>query len=119
MTDYGPFNGDTVSDLKSSDVREARDLEAELFNRTTIKDMVTNFERELGINTRSSKKKNMKRVAELLAPGRDQDAEKLNAILNEDEKYRVVMWKDTWTAHGDYRVFLIYEEILEDKKAKK
>lgn len=106
-----------LSDLSSSDVPPERDLEAELFNRRSVKDMVTSFEKELGLAP-GKKAKAIKRHAEILAPGREEDATKLNSILNDDGKYRIVMWKDTWTVHGDYRVFLIYEESIDDKKAK-
>lgn len=104
-----------LSDIHASSIQEPRDLESELFNRKTIKEMVTNFEKELGINP-GKKTKNSKKHAEVLSPSKDSDSEKLSNILNDDAKYRIVMWKDTWTAHGDYRVFLIYEETLEDKK---
>lgn len=105
-----------LSDLRGSDVPEARDLESELFNRRPIKEMVASIEKELGLNPGKKQKKNIKRHAEVLAPSREEDGAKLHKILNEDEKYRVAMWKDTWTVHGDYRVFVIYEEFIDDKK---
>lgn len=107
-----------LSDLHSSDVPPERDLEAELFNRRTVKDMMTSFERELGLAPAKKTKAAIRRHSEILAPGREEDGAKLNTILNDDAKYRIIMWKDTWTVHGDYRVFLIYEEAIDDKKAK-
>lgn len=109
---------DGISDLRSSDIPPERDLESELFNKKSIRDLVTNVERELGLNPGAKKAKNVKRHCRIIAPGRDDDAEILNRILNDDTKYRILMWKDTWTVHGDYRLFLIYEEQLEDKKSK-
>lgn len=107
-----------LSEMRRGDLQEPRDLESELFNKKSIRDMVVSFEAELGINPGKKNKKSIKRHAEVLAPGKDDDAIKLSSILNEDEKYRVLMWKDTWTVHGDYRVFLVYEEQLEEKKDK-
>lgn len=78
--------------------------------------MVSSLEKELGLNPSSKKNKNIKRCAKLLSPAKDDDSETLTNILNDDARYRIVMWKDTWTVHGEYRVFLIYEEVLEDKK---
>lgn len=109
----------TLSDLAGVDAGEARDLEAELFNRRSIKDMVTNLEKELGINPADRKKSKVIRHAEILAPGKDEDNEKLAMIINDDNTYKIIMWKDTWTMHGDYRVFVIYEEFLDEKKKRK
>lgn len=106
-----------LSELRSSDVPAERDLEAELFNKRSVKDMVTSFEKELGLAP-GKKAKTVRRHSEILAPAREEDNARLTTILNEDSKYRIVMWKDTWTVHGDYRVFIIYEEFIEDKKAK-
>lgn len=106
-----------ISDLHDSDIPEPRDLEAELFNKKSIREMVTNFERELGLNP-GKKGKNTKRHALILSPAKEDDSEKLAVILNDDAKYRIMMWKDTWTVHGDYRIFLIYEEIIDEKKRK-
>ena len=109
---------DGMSDLSPSDLPPERDLESELFNKRSIRDLVTNIERELGLNPGGKKGKNVKRHNRIIAPGRDEDAEILTQILNDDAKYRILLWKDTWTVHGDYRIFLIYEEQLEDKKIK-
>ncbi|RTL07619.1 hypothetical protein EKK58_00160 [Candidatus Dependentiae bacterium] len=108
---------DGLSDLRADELPPERDLESELFNKRSIRDLVTNMERELGL-TPGKKGKKVKRHSRIIAPGRDEDAEVLNGILNDDSKYRILMWKDTWTVHGDYRIFLIYEEQLEDKKTK-
>ncbi len=116
-TSYDSSTFDTLSDLRSGDVPVERDLEAELFNKRSLRDMVTNMEKELGISP-GKKAKKARRHAEILAPGRESDGEKLSQILNDDLKYRIIMWKDTWTVHGDYRVFLVYEEQLEDQKVK-
>lgn len=115
MPEFDPtFDG--LSDLRSGELPPERDLESELFNKRSIRDLVTNVERELGLNPNNKKAKNVKRHCKILAPGRDDDAELMDKILNDDGKYRIMMWKDTWTVHGDYRIFLIYEEQLEDKK---
>lgn len=108
--------GDSLSDIESSSIEPTRDLEKELFGKRQIKDLLTNFEQELGIAPGNKKAKKIVRKAEILSPSKDEDAEKLNQILNEDAKYNIVMWKDTWTVHGDYRIFIIYEEAIDDKK---
>jgi len=107
---------DELSEIQASSIREPRDLEAELFNKRTVKDLVTSFERELGLIPANKKGKNIKRHACTLSPSKDQDSDTLDMLLNDDAKYRVVMWKDTWTVHGEFRVFVIYEELLDDKK---
>lgn len=108
---------DGLSDLTTGDLPPERNLEAELFNKRSVRDLITNVERELGLNP-GKKSKKVKRHACTLAPNREDDGAKLNKIINDDATYRILMWKDTWTVHGDYRVFLIYEEQLEEKKTK-
>lgn len=108
---------DGLSDLRSGDLPPERDLESELFNKRSIRDLVTNVERELGLAP-GKKSKQVKRHCRIVAPNKDDDAEILNTIINDDAKYKILMWKDTWTVHGDYRIFLIYEELVEDKKTK-
>jgi disulfide oxidoreductase YuzD len=105
-----------ISDLTTGDIPPERDLAAELFNKRSIKDVVANIEKELGLNPQAKKAKNVKRHNVIVSPSRDQDAELLDKILNNDDIYRIIMWKDTWTVHGDYRIFLIYEEQLDKKK---
>lgn len=117
MTDEKIFK-DGLSDIHNSEIPEPRDLEAELFNKRTIKDLVTNLEQELGLSPGKKNSVIKKRHAVVLAPSREEDGAKLSLILNDDKTYNIVMWKDTWTVHGDYRVFLIYEEFLDDKGKK-
>lgn len=107
----------TLSEIRDSDIPEPRDLESELFNKKSIREMVTNFEKELGLAP-GKKGKTVRRHAEILSPAKEEDGEKLSSILNDDGKYRIVMWKDTWTVHGEFRVFLVYEENIDVKKGK-
>ena len=108
-----------LSELGNGEFKEPRDLEAELFNRRTVKDLVTNLEKELGLNPSGNKKAAVKRHAVILSPNKDEDQQQLETILNDDAKFRIVMWKDSWTVHGDFKLFLIYEEFLDTKKGKK
>lgn len=43
----------------------------------------------------------------ILDPEQQRDQDMLNELMN-NKKYMITMWKDTWTAQGNYRVFVIY-----------
>ena len=101
-----------VSEISRGDIQEPRDLDAELFNKKSIQELLVNFEGELGLKTGRRNKTKSKRHIEVFNPEKDEDKERLTAILNEDDRFRILSWDKTWTAHGNYRVALIYEEII-------
>ena len=40
----------------------------------------------------------------------------MNELLNDKDKFEIILWKDTWTVHGDFKVFVIYAEKQLGKK---
>ena len=42
------------------------------------------------------------------------DSELLNTLLN-STNHKIQYWKDTWTALGEYRVFVVYYEIKKEE----
>ena len=43
----------------------------------------------------------------ILDPEQQRDQDMLNELMN-NKKYMITMWKDTWTAQGNFRVFIVY-----------
>jgi hypothetical protein len=43
----------------------------------------------------------------ILDPEQQKDQDMLNELMN-NKKYVIAHWKDTWTAQGSFRVFIIY-----------
>lgn len=108
--------GDIVSDLPRSNEIE-RDLEKELFGKKDFQSNVIDaYEQMLGYKDKPAKKTNVKFKSRIFSPGKESEQELLNQLLNDKEKFNIVMWKDTWTAHGDFKVFIIYSENLEPKE---
>ena len=96
---------------------EERDLEQELFGRKGLRDKVDALETELGIKPRQQKILKSRRKNQTFVPSKDEDKELLDQLMN-DEKFRIIVWKDTWTVQGDYKVFVIYEEYIADEDSK-
>jgi len=43
----------------------------------------------------------------VLDPEKQMDQDLLNELMN-NKKYMIALWKDTWTQHGNFRVFVVY-----------
>jgi len=43
----------------------------------------------------------------VLDPEKQMDQDMLNELMN-NKKYMIALWKDTWTQHGNFRVFVVY-----------
>lgn len=109
---------ETLSDLSNNAYPEpVRDLETELFGKKGLKEKLDALESTLGYGKENTTPK-IKFHNKIFCPNSEDDRKLLNELLN-DPRFSVVKWEDTWTAHGDYRVFIIYSENLEVKKAKK
>jgi hypothetical protein len=108
---------DTVSDLKISKIKKDRDLENELFGKKGIQEKIDALEESLGFGKGEKiKSRNLKFHHKLLNPSHDEDEQLLNELLNDKYRFNIIMWKDTWTVHGEYKVFVIYSEDLDVKK---
>jgi len=51
----------------------------------------------------------------ILDPEQQKDQDMLNELMN-NKKYMINLWKDTWTAQGSFRVFVIYGVKKEEDK---
>lgn len=107
-----------VSDLPSRAFPEpVGDLEAKLFGKKTIMETINQFEQEIGL---SPAKKRLTRIKScVIAPSNAEDNQLFEEILNNRERYSIIGSDKTWTVHGDYRLFLIYEEVIDKKKETK
>lgn len=106
-----------LSEINASTIPEpTRDLEQELFGKKGIKEVIDVFEQEMGLGKPRETKQNLKYYNRIFCPSADEDQELLNELLNDKDRYRIIMWDKTWTVHGDYRVFVVYSENLDVKK---
>lgn len=110
---------DQLSDITNSSIPELsdRDLEKELFATKGVTEIIDALEQVKGHGVKT-KKVEARVYNKIFCPNTPEDARLLNQLLN-DKEFEIVMWKDTWTAHGDFRIFIIYKENLEFKKLKK
>jgi hypothetical protein len=54
----------------------------------------------------------------ILDPEQQRDQDMLNELLN-NKKYSILQWKDTWTAQGTFRVFVIYGQKKDKEQEEK
>jgi hypothetical protein len=89
--------------LSNKDVPEPRDLEAELFpNKRGPKEIIDEYEKEiLGVRPKE-KPINEKIYNKVFNLGDEHDEKLVNELLNDKKRFRILMWKDTWTVHGHY-----------------
>lgn len=119
MSEFRLFK-DQISEITDSSIpAPIRDLENELFGKKGQEKIVDAFEKELGFGGRKEVVVNEKIYNRIFCPNVDEDQKLLNTLLNDKTKFRIIMWKDTWTAHGDYRIFIVYSENLDAKASKK
>lgn len=107
----------SVSDMKKRE--KGRDIETDLFGSKSIKEVIDSFEEQTGIKNKVfiKPKEEFKNI--LLSPGYDEeDRTLLNQLLNDNEMYRIVKMTESWTARGEFKLFIIYAENL-DLKAKR
>jgi hypothetical protein len=107
----------------------AHDAFASSSKKRNIRNEVTNkgfdpsviidaYEQSRGIRTNRTKNEleNYKFKNIILDPEKQKDQDMLNELMN-NKKYLIVLWKDTWTQQGSYRVFIVYgakEETIEN-----
>lgn len=93
-----------------------RDLKKELFGKKDVNAEIDAYESMLGYPAKKPSEEKVQYKNKIFTPNRDGDSELLNELMNSKDKYRILMWKDTWTAMGDYKVFVIYTENLESEE---
>lgn len=106
-----------LSDIRNSSVPEPdRDLEQELFGKKGIKVALDSLEQSLGYGEKEKKVK-VKVYNKIFSPDTSEDKKLLDELLN-DPRFEILRWVDSWTAHGHYKVFIIYSENLELRPVK-
>lgn len=95
---------------------QEKDLEQQLFGKKGVKEFIDQFERETGIVPKKPDKQTVKYNNRVFSPTNEEDRKLLNELLNDRDRFGITMWKDSWTVHGDYRVFVLYYEILDGVK---
>lgn len=110
------FNGDTVSELSLTKSTQ-RDLIQELFGKPNVNKIIDRIEAELGRPTATVKVK-VKYHNRIFNLNLEEDIQLMNELLNEPERFTIIMWKDTWTVHGEFKVFVIYAETLKPEVKK-
>jgi hypothetical protein len=75
------------------------------------------FENQLGLKQGAKlKAPNLLYKNILLSPGFDEeDRTTLNQLLNDRELYSIIRVTDSWTARGDYKIFVIFAENQDEK----
>ena len=105
--------GSSAADLG---ITRSRNIRSEVNNKSfDPEEVISAFEAAKGIAPRQRTKfsnylfKNI-----VLDPEQEKDREMLDTLLN-DPRYIIQMYKDNWTVHGTYRLFLIYGNLKEEK----
>lgn len=101
--------GASAEDLSTA-AGKRRNVRSEITNKGFDPEVVIDaFEQAKGIK-RSSKAADMSAYVFkniVLDPEKQMDQDMLNELMN-NKKYMIALWKDTWTQHGSFRVFVVY-----------
>lgn len=114
--DLGYTDKGYVSELKASKPINERDLQAELLRKFDPTTVIDAFEEAHG--TRKPKHKEVQYEFKniMLEPAKLKDQEMLNKLMN-DPKFMIKLYKDSFSVRGDYKVFIIYGEAIDETKA--
>lgn len=112
--------GASANDLFSSTTKK-RNIRSEITNKGFDPEAVIDaFEQAKGIKRRTAANDmssyEFKNI--ILDPEKQMDQDMLNELMN-SKKYIIALWKDTWTMHGSFRVFIVYGTKKEKEEAKK
>jgi len=110
---------DKKSDMSLSKKKGKTDeeLQKSFFNLMDPKKVIDNFEATHGPKIKRTKLAKTLKKSIVLRPETPKDEKLLHQMMNGD-KYAITYWKDTWTALGEYRVFVIYTEMVDDEEKK-
>ena len=107
--------GSSVTDVLNSDKK--RNVRNEVSNKFDPEIVIDAFEQAKGIKRRPKPAEmldyDFKNI--ILDPEQQRDQDMLNELMN-NKKYMIALWKDTWTAQGNFRVFIIYGQKKETKE---
>jgi hypothetical protein len=108
--------GASANDLMTSGNKK-RNVRSEITNKGFDPEIVIDaFEQAKGIKRRPKVQEmtdyTFKNI--VLDPEKQMDQDMLNELMN-NKKYVIALWKDTWTQHGNFRVFVVYG-TKKDKK---
>jgi hypothetical protein len=110
--DFGANGFEPTSSAKK------RNIKTEISNKGFDPEAVIDaYEQAKGIKKRSQavnmSEYEIKNI--ILDPEQQRDQDMLNELMN-NKKYLIIMWKDTWTTQGSFRVFIIYGSKKEEEK---
>ena len=111
---------DKKSDLRLTNKTAEKtdeDLRKSIFNVMDPQKVIDNFERTHGPKVKKTKVSQTIKKSRLFRPAQEKDKALFEQLMN-NPKYTITYYKDTWTAMGEYMVFVIYTEML-DEEAKK
>ncbi len=109
--------GDIMSELPLRKDKAERNLEAELFSGKKMNEIIDEFEKNLGFQQPTPPKANIKYRNIVLTPEDANDRATLNELMNDKEKYQIIKWSEAWTARSQYKVFIVFTEIMPEDPA--
>lgn len=108
--------GSSIADVLISGTK--RNIRNEVSNKGFDPEAVIDaFETAKGIKKRSKPIEAFELTFKniVLDPEQQREQDMLNELMN-NKKYTIVLWKDTWTPQGSFRVFIIYGQKKEEEK---
>lgn len=98
-----------ASDVKNQPIRN---LQQELYSRDWKDQTVSAFEKQQGFATKAAEKLDVKHKVRVFSPDNVTDRNLLDQLMN-SPNHKITYWKDNWTPAGEYRVFVIYSEVVQ------
>jgi len=111
--DFLPFTG-VSSDQKN---KRQRNLAQELYSKNWQDETITAFEKQQGFVVKPAAKELVKHKVKVFSPENEKDKNLMIELMN-SPNHKITYWKDNWTPSGEYRVFVIYSEIIPVDKEK-
>jgi hypothetical protein len=105
QTEHFDF-GSSAHDLPVGDKK--RNIRNEVSNKFDPEKVIDAYEEARGFKKRKvDEPQDFVFKSTVLDPEQQRDQDLLHELLN-NKKYIINHWKDTWTAQGNFRVFIIY-----------
>lgn len=108
-----------VFDAIAADIKNGRErnVARELFNKDWQETTSGTFEKQQGFAVKPAVKSKAVHKVKIFNPEVEKDKGLLTELMNSD-KHKITYWKDNWTSLGEYRVFVVYTEIVTDTESK-